>query len=385
MIKNFVYEIPTKLLFGCGKLNELSSEILPGQKALIVSSETDHMRAQGFLSALTEQLQGKGVDYEVYSDILDRPTKDTIEKGNLYIIEKGCDFIIALGERNAIDTAKAIAITSVNDGSIWDFLFNRVSGAFHPTKVVPLITIPTMSGLGVEVDKWVLLTQAGKRHGYGNKMLFPTMTIVDPELTLNGDKNQTALHGIDAMFHAIEGYISSMATPLSDMLALKSIQLLAKSLPAVIKNSDNLDARCDLALASILSGIVISTSNCLSSHGLAYSMSEKFPNITHSAFLSAIAIPYYTMFQEERVAKYKSMAEILTGNKNASHKDFIKSLATFLKNCGFKNSKLSDFGIQQSELTDYISNTRKYKGWLFAIDPHLITDEEIEKILISAL
>ena len=119
---NFNYHIPTKILFGPGKLNELAKQTLPGKKALIVISAGNSMKKNGYLDRLLEILRNKGLDYVLFDKILVNPVKSHVMEGAALAKRKGCDFVIGLGGGSSIDSAKSIAVMAKNPGDYWDYI-----------------------------------------------------------------------------------------------------------------------------------------------------------------------------------------------------------------------------------------------------------------------
>lgn len=132
--------------------------------------------------------------------------------------------------------------------------------------------------------------------GFGCDELFPVLSVVDPELMLSVPPQLTAFQGFDAFFHASEGYLASVATPVSDALALQSMRLLSIYLPRAVADGSDLEARTNVALANTLSGMVESTSCCISEHSLEHAMSGLYPDLPHGAGLIMISLAYYRHF-----------------------------------------------------------------------------------------
>ncbi|MEG1999579.1 MAG: iron-containing alcohol dehydrogenase, partial [Bacteroidales bacterium] len=122
MIARFTQQIPTKLIFGCGTINSLETENLPGNKALIVISAGVSMRKYGYLCRVTKALKTQGVEYVVYDKIEANPVKEHVMEGAGIARSENCDFVIGLGGGSSIDSAKSIALMSVNDGDYWDYI-----------------------------------------------------------------------------------------------------------------------------------------------------------------------------------------------------------------------------------------------------------------------
>ncbi|HBM80706.1 MAG TPA: alcohol dehydrogenase, partial [Clostridiaceae bacterium] len=311
---NFNYYIPTKILFGPGKLKELTKENLPGKKALIVISSGNSMKKYGYLDRLTGILKSKNINYVIFDKVLPNPIKSHVMEAAEIAKRENCDFVIGLGGGSSIDSAKAIAVMAKNSGDYWDYV-NGGTGRGLPVKngVLPIVAITTTAGTGTEADPWMVITKedTNEKIGFGNESTFPVLSVVDPELMLSIPKHLTAYQGFDALFHATEGYIANIATPISDAYALKSIELISKYLPECVKNGNNIEARTYVALANTLSGFVESTSSCTSEHSMEHALSAYHPNLPHGAGLIMLSESYYTFFASKIPEKFITMAKVM--------------------------------------------------------------------------
>lgn len=296
----FNYYIPTRILFGPGKLNDLKSVKLPGKKALIVTTAGKSVKKYGYLSRVIELLaMNNHTEAVVFDKVLPNPEKRHVMEAAELCRTHNCDFVIGLGGGSPIDSAKSIAIMACNPGDYWDYIQGG-SGAGKPLEngVLPILAITTTAGTGTEADPWTVITHEDKNEkiGFGCDLTFPVLSIVDPELMLTVPPMLTAYQGFDAFFHAAEGYIANIANPVSDLFALKSMRLIYTYLPTAVKNGENLEARTQVALANTLSGMVESTSSCTSEHSLEHGMSGLFPQLPHGAGLIMLSIAYFSHF-----------------------------------------------------------------------------------------
>ena len=334
----------------------------------------------GIADRIQHILEKEGLGCVLYAEVQPDPPSEIIDDGAKICRAERCDCVIAVGGGSSIDSAKSIALMAVNSGDYWDYVVGGSGKGLPPQGALPVIAIPTTAGTGTEIDPWTVITYKDEKIGYGTSDLFPQIAVVDPELMTTVPAKYTAFQGFDAFFHAAEGYIASIATPISDLYALKSISLLAKSLPRAVADGSDIEARTDVALASTLSGMVEATSCCTSEHSMEHAMSAVYGNLPHGAGLIAISLAYFSRFVNDHPAKYKKMAEAMTGNKAATPKDFLKALATLQKQCGVDDIKLSDYGIKEDDIPRFIEIARRTVGNLFALDPHLLTDEEVFSI-----
>ena len=374
---NFDYCIPTKILFGAGKLNQLAEEKLPGQKALIVISSGTSMRKNGYLHRLEGLLAQQEVGSVVYDKISPNPTKDQVMEGAARAKETGCDFVVGLGGGSSIDAAKAIALMAKNPGDYWDYIGSG-SGKGEPLQngALPIVAITTTAGTGTEADPWTVITHGDEKIGFGDPACtFPILSVVDPELMLSVPPTLTAYQGFDAFFHAVEGYIATVATPMGDLYALESIRLIAEYLPRAVADGSDLDAREQVALANTLSGMVESTSCCISQHSIEHAMSGRHPELPHGAGLIMLSEAYLSHFAEHLPERYEKMAQAMGGSS------FVEELVSLQKKCGVYGLKMSDYGITEDELKAIAENAYDTMGFLFELDPVQITPEQTVSIL----
>ncbi|MGL5381694.1 iron-containing alcohol dehydrogenase [Clostridium sp.] len=383
---NFKYYMPTKLLFGKGQLDNLHKENLPGDKALIVTSAGNSVKKYGYLERLERQLDLAGVQYVLFDKILANPIKPHVMEGAQAIKDTGCDFVIGLGGGSSIDSAKSIAVMATNEGDYWDYISGG-TGKGKPVKndPLPIVAITTTAGTGTEVDPWTVITKeaTNEKIGFGYDKTFPVLAVVDPDLMVTVPPMLTAYQGFDALFHSTEGYINNTSYVLSDMYALKSIELIGKSLETAVKNGADEDARADVALANTLSGLVESTSGCTSEHSIEHALSAFHPEIVHGAGLIMISRAYYTHLVNVGACDEKmiEMAKAL-GKKDAKiPMDFVTELVALQEACGVANLRMSDYGIEKEDLEKYVINARETMGGLFEVDPVQISNKDVLWIL----
>ena len=377
---SFDYHIPTKILFGAGKLNQLAEEPLPGTKALIVISNGTSMRKHGYLQRLEDLLNRQNIGTVVYDKIQSNPIKEHVMEGAAVAKDNDCDFVVALGGGSPIDAAKAIAIMAKNPGDYWDYIGSG-SGKGEPVEngALPIVAITTTAGTGTEADPWTVITNGKEKIGFGvPPYTFPVLSVVDPELMLSIPPHLTAYQGFDAFFHAVEGYIANVANPMSDIYALESIRLVAEYLPRAVADGSDLEAREKVALANTLSGLVESTSCCTSQHSLEHAMSAFHPELPHGAGLILLSETYLSHFAPHCTERYTKMAQAVGGT------DFVAELVSMQEKCGVRDLKMSDFGITEDELEAIAANAFDTMGFLCDFDPVPVTPEQAVQILQGA-
>jgi alcohol dehydrogenase len=354
----FDFFVPTKIIFGQGRMNEIGAVNLPGSKALIAVTADGIMKKLGYLDKLTDLLDKNNVEYTIYDQVQPNPTRKGVMEAAELIKNENCDFTIGLGGGSSIDTAKASAAMAKNPGDLWDYAYAGTGKKHIFEKAIPIVTVTTTAGTGTEVDPWCVITneETGEKLDFGSPLLFPCISVIDPELMLSVPKELTAFQGLDALFHAIEGYIATCATPLSDMFALEAINKLSKYLPKVVHDGADIKARSEVSYAAnVICGFVQSTSSCTSPHLIGQTLGGLYPGIPHGASLIMIAEAYYNAVVDKVPDRFSKMAKVMSeakGKTNEIHdpSTFIKELRELLTVCGVSNLKMSDYGIKKEDL-----------------------------------
>lgn len=373
--------MPTNILFGPGSLNQLASITLPGKKALIVIGGSS-VKKHGYLDKVIALLNANNAESVVFDKILPNPIVEHVMEGAALAKAENCDFVIGLGGGSSMDSAKSIALMATNPGHYWDYIHGG-SGKGNPVSIKPLpvICITTTAGTGTEADPWTVITKSDTQEkiGFGTDDTFPVLSIVDPELMVTVPPHLTAYQGFDAFFHAAEGYIANIATPVSSLFSLKAVELIALNLPVAIKEPYNIDARSNVALANTFSGIVESTSSCTSEHSLEHAMSAEHPELPHGAGLIMLSLAYFKHFAEVAESKLAEMSKVMGGEPTA--KGFLDILTRLQQECGVDNLKMSDYGITKESLPGIAKNARATMGGLYGFDPTPMSDADALSIL----
>jgi len=282
----FEFNVPTRVVFGAGKLAEAGSLAAGyGKKALVVCDP--FFAGNGLAARLRGHLQAAGMASALYDGVIPNPTTDAIDAGAALARREGCDVIIGLGGGSAMDTAKAVAVAATHDGPIWPYAIGEkpVTAA-----TLPVVAITTTSGTGSQCTCFSVITnpQTNQKPGMGSPFILPRLAIVDPELMLSVPPGMTLITGFDVFCHAVEAYTSTLASPFSDLLSERAISLVAKELPAVMRNGRDLAAREGMALADTYAGIAICHAVVSLAHVMAHVISGFYHDIPHGDALYSI-------------------------------------------------------------------------------------------------
>jgi alcohol dehydrogenase len=390
---SFSYYMPTRILFGCGKLNELkTTPYLPGKKALVVIGASGAMKKYGYLDRILVCLKDRGVEAVVYDKIQPNPVTEHVEEGAAVAKQNHCDFVLGLGGGSTLDSAKSIAVMAVNPGKYWDYITRGSGGKKTPPNgALPIVAVTTTAGTGTEADPWTVITKSdtNEKIGWGNDWTFPRLSIVDPELMLSVPAMTTADTGMDAFFHSVETYLATVHQPASDQLALEAVSLITKYLPIAVEDGGNIEARTKLAWANTAAGICQSLSRCISHHSLEHAVSAYYPSVAHGAGLTMLSVSYFSYLAERNPARFGDLARAMGEDIDSLHEKeqamaFVAGLKKLIKNVGLEKERLADFGVKRSDLRTFAENAFYAMGTLFDITPVKLTLDDVVIIYENA-
>lgn len=301
----FTYEMPTKLFFGKNCIAQSGDYLAQlGKKALLV---TGHHSAKinGSQQAILDTLQQLGISWAIFDEVENNPSILTVRRAAAFAKAEQVDFVIAVGGGSPMDAGKVIALLCTNE--IDDV--QLFSGPYK--KPLPIVAVPTTSGTGSEVTKAAILTNphAGTKQSVTDPLLFPSMAFVDPTFTMGVSPVVTIDTAIDALSHAVEGYMSNNSTPVSDVWAEEAMHFIGPHLTEL--GSDvSYAAREDLMYASTLAGIVIAQSGTTLIHGMGYQLTY-YKGFTHGRANGMLFPSYMSLMTETMPDKVERVWDIL--------------------------------------------------------------------------
>ena len=337
--------------FGAGARKELGGEIRRrGFKKAFVVVDKDLVKF-GVADMVTAEL--KGVSYETFTDFKANPTVKNVKAGVEAFNLSGADFIIAIGGGSSIDTAKGIAIVA-NNPEFADVVSLEGTAA-TASKCVPIIALPTTAGTAAEVTiNYVIIDEeTGRKMVCVDPNDIPVLAIIDAELMATMPKGLTAATGMDALTHAIEGYITKGAWELSDMFELKAIELIAKHLPAATANGKDMIAREGMALAQYVAGMAFSNVGLGCVHSMAHPLGARF-DIAHGV-ANALLLPVVMEFNLPAAkGKYAEIAKAMGVDVSAMDADeaaaaAVKAVKSLSVSLGIPQT-LREIGIPEAAL-----------------------------------
>lgn len=382
---NFVFDNPTKLLFGTGKLSELHNEVLPGKKALLLTSAGKSYITNGSFDKTVEQLKLAGVEYVHLANVVENPLKENCEEAGKFAKENDCDFIVALGGGAVLDSSVPVSIMATNDGDLWDYVFGGTGkGKIAPNKPLPIVTIATSSGTGSEMNEWGVICKedTDEKIGMGDRRCKPVIAVVDPTYMITVPAKYTAFQGFDALFHNTEVMMSTSLNVMSEAIALSAIENIYKYLPKAVANGNDLEAREHVAYASTMAGITMQLTSTTAQHSMEHAMSAYHRNLQHGAGLIIISKEFAQFYVDKHACdeRFIKMARVMGYPQSNNPQDFVTALVELQKACGVADLKMSDYGFEKSECMTLAKAARNLQGGLYAANPCETSDEDIAGI-----
>ena len=288
--------VGTKIVFGKNASKRIGEELVSlGSKHTLIVTDKGIVNA-GLLEGIVDSIQQQGIAYTIFDEVPPNPPRKTVNKGIDLFKSEECDSVVAVGGGSSIDTAKAIAIMIHNDGDIIEYDNSELGGKEFKNPGAPVITIPTTSGTGSEVTQWSVITDEKRnwKSSIGSPLMAAKVALVDPVLTLNLPPAITAATGVDALTHAVEAYTCKAAvagfSPITDTLALRAIQLIAKSLRQAYVQGNNYEAREKMMIGSTMAGIAFPQIGLGTCHGMAHPLGGHY-DVPHGV-ANAILLPH---------------------------------------------------------------------------------------------
>jgi alcohol dehydrogenase len=355
------FYIPTVTLMGIGAHRQLGSRIktLGARKPLIVTDKG--ITKSGLTQKIADLIkQDAGLEPVIFDETVPNPTDRNVHDGVDVYKKNGCDMIITLGGGSPHDCGKGIGLVIANGGSIRDY-----EGVDKSTKPMPpFIAINTTAGTASEMTRFCIITDTDRKVKMAivDWRVTPTIAINDPLLMAGMPPALTASTGMDALTHAVEAYVSTIATPITDACALKAIELISKNLRAAVANGGDLIARDNMAYAEFLAGMAFNNASLGHVHAMAHQLGG-FYDLPHGV-CNAILLPHVERFNmiakmDRFVDIARAMGEKVDGlSPRAAAEKAIDAIKTLSKDIGIP-SGLTALGVKEKDLKTMAENAQK--------------------------
>lgn len=376
--------LPTEIHFGPGILSTLPERIrsLGGGPSLLVTDAG--MRAAGLVERVEALLREAGLACRVYDAVTPDSGTSLIAEATALAKQAGATVVIGLGGGSSLDTAKAVAAMCTNPGNILDYA--GIDKLKH--KPLPVVAIPTAAGTGSEVTFWSVFLDDKTRvkAAVGGVLLFPTIALCDPELTLTLPPSLTAATGMDALGHAIECYVNDACQPISAALALEAIRSIGRHLRSAVLNGRQIESRSAMLLASTMAGIAMNSTRLGLAHAFAMPLGSFDLRMPHGLAIG-ITLPYVMRFnapaRPERYAEIAAaLGEPIAGLplREAAARA-AEAVAALARDIGIP-ARLSQAGMREEHIEPVAAEA--IKSGNVAVNPRRATLEDLKAILKEA-
>lgn len=354
------YFMPTVNLMGAGAAQQVGKQakILGGKVALLVTD--DFLNKSGMAKQIADTVEAEGVKVVIYPGAEPNPTDKNVHDGVAVFEKEGCNMIISLGGGSSHDCAKGIGLVTGNGGKIQDF--EGVDKSVKP--MAPMIAINTTAGTASEMTRFCIITDSSRhiKMAIVDWHTTPNVSINDPLLMMGMPASLTAATGMDALTHAVEAYVSTAATPVTDSAALMAIKLISKYLRRAVANGSDFEARDQMAYAQFMGGMAFNNASLGYVHAMAHQLGG-FYNLPHGV-CNAILLPHVSRFNlignvERFVDIAEAMGENVQGLSARDAAEKALSAIVTLSNDVNIPSGLTELGVKEEDLKIMAENAMK--------------------------
>ena len=391
---NFEFVTANRIVFGPGcfaRIGDIARTF--GRRAFVITGR-QALKDTGKLDALKDALARNEIEF-VHFVGAGEPEIETVELAAAEARREVCDLVVGVGGGSVIDLAKAVAGLLTNEGSLLDYLEVIGKGRALHNPAAPLIVAPTTAGTGAEVTANAVIKDPASKQKVSlrSPLLLPGVALVDPELTYSLPAEITAQSGMDALVHLIEAYTSKRAQPLTDPFCRDGTLRIGRSLVKACENGDDRDAREDMAISSLLGGIVLANAGLGAVHGIAAVLGGSY-SIPHG-IACACLLPHVFETNARRLSsertnyvlfrRYLDISEWLVGERRRSDDEMIGLGLEFIRELihRLKIPTLSEFGVRQEDLPEIARKSAQASST--RANPVVLSQEEFTEILRRAL
>lgn len=359
----FEFNMPTRLIHGPGCRERLSDELPPSLERILIVTDGGLVDC-GLGDRIAEQLEGR--DRHFFSEVEPNPSFETVDAGGKLARANDTQLVIGLGGGSPMDAAKGIAALATNPEIVCRDL---VSGRELDRPALPIICLPTTSGTGSEVTPFAVFSDRAARTKLGCAFpsFYPVLALVDPELTYSMPVQTVIDTGLDVLTHAVEAYLSTVATPIGDLFALDAIQRVHEHLPQAAKRDEQ--AMSEMALAATQAGVAIAHASTILPHVMGYPLTVEH-GVPHGRASTLALVPFFE-YLRERDPRHRKAIRI--------EKLFepVGGLRSFVEKLGVATD-LATYGVDRAEIADFVPKVIVKSD--LEITPFAVGEAEIAEI-----
>jgi alcohol dehydrogenase class IV len=384
-MSGFTFETTPRIVCEDGasrRLGALAAE-LGVSRPLIVTDPG--LAKAGVLDGALESFRASGQVVEVFSDVMADPPERSVLAAAEFARSRQIDGVIGLGGGSSMDTAKLVALLAAGGQTLQEvYGVDKVKG-----RRLPLIQVPTTAGTGSEVTSIAIVTTPDdQKVGVVSRQLYPDIAVLDAELTVGLPPRVTAMTGIDAMVHAIEGYTSRIRkNPVSDSLALKALELLSGAIRTAVTDGGNLDARRAMLQGSLLAGMAFANAPVGAVHALAYPIGGLF-HVPHGLSNALVLSPVLAFNMEAARVHYAELGRVIAPNAR-NHSDeaaaaaFVEAMQQLVADMPMEQ-RMTEVGVQRQDIDRMAIDAMKVTR-LLVNNPRDVTLEDAVSLYLAAL
>lgn len=305
-MKDYQFKIPQNVTFGMGSLQKLPGIFMENRSEHVFLISDRGLEKLGVVKKVQDIIEAGNIRCSTYLDVIPNPTVEVVNQAAALYRLCGATSIVALGGGSALDVAKAVGVLANFGGKITDYEGNHKV----PGSIVPMIAIPTTAGTGSEVTASAVITDEERNYKLSvfSYEILPRYAILDPQLIMTAPAPVAAACGVDALIHAIEAYLSNLASPFSDAMAQKAMELIGKYLCRFVANRTDEEAACAMMAGSNFAGISFAWARLGNVHAMSHPVSAYFhiPHGVANAILLPTVMEYNALADHGRYEKIYS-------------------------------------------------------------------------------
>lgn len=381
-MKDFSFNVPQNIQFGMGSLKKLPEFLAECGSDNVMLISDRGLESIGVVKKVKDVIVNAGLKYSEYLDVLPNPTVEIVDAASKVYKESGATSMLALGGGSPMDVAKAVGVVAKFGGSITDYEgVGKVPG-----DIDPLIAIPTTAGTGSEVTVAAVITDEARNYKLSvlGPQISPRYAVLDPELIMTAPAFIAAACGVDAMIHALEAYINTAASPFSDAMAEKALELIGANIRRFVANRQDEEAACAMMAGSNFAGIAFAWARLGNVHAMSHPVSAFF-HVAHgvaNAVLLPTVIEYNALADEGR---YANLYTFITGKDAGA--DFVPQMLVdeirkLNADLGIP-ACLADVGVTEDKIPQMAADAMKSGNVL--VNPRSSTQKDIEALYMKAM
>jgi alcohol dehydrogenase len=377
--------IPTDVHFGPGSSRSLPRHVRSLEAGRVFVVTDPGVRAAGIVDRVAADLDEAAIEFTIYDQVTADSGSTLIADAVDRLKSDGADLVAGIGGGSALDTAKAVAALATNPGSPLDYVgLHKVRN-----RPLPTVAIPTTAGTGSEVSLWSVFTDDARKLkvAMGGVLLYPTVALCDPDLTVGLPPALTASTGMDALAHAVECYTNKACQPISAALALRAIELIGCHLRTAVLNGGDREARYGMLLASTMAGMAMNPTRLGLAHALAMPLGSWDLKIPHSVAI-AVTLPLVMRFNAPAAPdRFARVARALGEESNGGAPidaagRAAPAVAGMARAIGIPKG-LSEYGLREDHVGEVVDEAMKSGN--VAVNPRATSRDELAGLLRSAL